>query len=65
MFIIELQVKYRDEHDNVKTSPLLNFVVPFKWIRFYDDSIEIYDKIAGEWVPYKKDRIVYLKIVKE
>ena len=62
MFIIEMQVKYRDAHDNVKISPTLGFVVPFKWLRFYEDSVEIFDKIVGEWLPYKKDRIVYLKI---
>ena len=65
MFKIELKVKYRDEHDNVLISRMLYFVVPFKWLRFYEDSIEIFDNILGNWLPYKKDRIVYLKIEME
>ena len=65
MFKIELKVKYRDDHDNVLISPTLDFVVPFKWLGFCDDSIEIFDNILGDWLHYKKDRIVYLKIEME
>lgn len=65
MLKIELKVRYRDEHDNVMISPIITFVVPFKWLRFYEDSIEIFDNILGEWLPYKKDRVVYLKIERE
>lgn len=65
MFKIEIKLQYRDEHDNVKISPILTFVVPFKWLRFYEDSIEIFDNILGDWLLYKKDRLVYLKIERE
>ena len=62
MFKIEIKVQYRDECNNVMISPIITFTVPFKWLRFYDDSIEIFDNILGEWLPYKKDRLVYLII---
>ena len=65
MFKIEIKVQYRDEYDNVTISPIITFTVPFKWLRFYEDSIEIFDNIPGNWLSYKKDRLVYLNIEKE
>lgn len=62
MFKIEIKVHYLDECDNVMISPIITFTVPFKWLRFYDDSIQIFDNIMGDWLSYRKDRLVYLNI---
>lgn len=62
MFKIELKVQYIDADDNIKDSPVLQFFLPFKWVTFSSDCIEIYDEFSRSWVGYQKHNIVYLKI---
>ena len=62
MFKIELKVQYKDADDNIKDSPVLRFFLPFKWVTFCSDCIEIYDEYSRSWVAYQKGNIVYLKI---
>ena len=62
MFKIALKVQYIDANGNIKDSPVLQFFLPYKWVTFSSDCIEIYDEFSRSWVGYQKGNIVYLKI---
>lgn len=65
MLEVTIQVKYTDENENVKISPYMNYKVPHDKLLFCNDCVSIFDMYAGNYLAYKKDRIIYLRIEEE
>lgn len=62
MLEVTIQVKYSDENENVKISPYISYKVPVDKLLFCNDCVSIFDMYTGNFLDYKKDRIVYLRI---
>lgn len=65
MLEVTIQVKYSDENENVKISPYINYKVPVDKLLFCNNCVSIFDMYTGNFLDYKKDRIVYLRIEEE
>lgn len=65
MLEVTIQVKYTDENESVKISPYISFKVPPDKLLFCNDCVSIFDMYTGDYLAYKKDRIVYLRVESE
>ena len=65
MLEVIIQVKYTDENESVKISPYINYKVPHDKLSFCNDCVSIFDVYSGDYMSYKKDRIVYLRVESE
>lgn len=65
MLEVTIQVKYSDENENAKLSPYISYKVPPDKLLFCNDCVSIFDMYTGDYLAYKKDRIVYLRIERE
>lgn len=62
MIKINIRVTYEDDEGYIKISPMMTFRVPINKVQFYDNYIAIFNEETGDYLPYSKDRIVYLNI---
>lgn len=65
MININIRVTYEDDEGYIKISPMITFRVAINKVHFDDNCILIFDEKTGEYLPYSKYRIVYLKIESE
>ncbi len=65
MLSVKIRVTYEDEEGSTKITPMMTFRVPINKLQFYDNYIAIFNEETGSYLPYSKDRIVYLKIERE
>lgn len=62
MLNIKIRVTYENDEGYTKISPIMTFRVPINKLQFYDNCIAIFNEETGEYLPYPKDRLVYLNI---
>lgn len=65
MIKINIRVTYEDAEGYTKISPTMTFRVPINKIHFDDNCIAIFNEETGDYLPYSKDRIIYLNIERE
>lgn len=65
MLKIKIRVTYEDDEGYTKISPVMMFRVPINKLQLYDNCIAIFNEETGEYLPYPKDRVVYLNIERE
>ena len=64
MLNVKIRVTYEDNEGHTKISPMMTFRVSINKIQFYDNCIAIFNEETGDYLPYPKDRVVYLNIEK-
>ena len=62
MLEVTIQVKYTDENESLKISHYISYKVPYDKLLFCNDCVSIFDMYTGDYLAYKKDRIVYLRV---
>lgn len=65
MINIKIRVTYEDDEGYTKISPMMTFRVSINKLQFYDNCIAIFNEETGDYLPYSKDRIIYLNIERE
>ena len=62
MLEVTIRVKYLDENENEKISPYISYKVTADKLLFCNDCVSIFDMYSGDYLVYKKDKILYLRV---